>query len=144
MFTCILAALMVGVLDRPFADLTYEAALAKAKEQEKLLLVDFTATWCGPCKKMDADTWRNAEVGAWLAEHAVAIQVDVDEQKDLAQQFKVNAMPTVVARAARTPARRTCSCAPEAPGPKRPSSRLATRLTAMPSAAALPSPAASR
>jgi hypothetical protein len=46
---------------------------------------------------MDADTWRNAEVGAWLAEHAVAIQVDVDQQKDLAQQFKVKAMPTVVA-----------------------------------------------
>jgi thiol-disulfide isomerase/thioredoxin len=102
------AAWLVGVSDGPFADLPYEAALTRAKEQEKLLFVDFTASWCGPCKKMDADTWRNAEVGSWLAERAIAVQVDVDQRKDLARQFGVEAMPTVVVlRGGQDLARRT-------------------------------------
>lgn len=81
----------------PFAELGYEAALARAKEQEKLLLIDFTASWCQPCKRMEAETWPDADVLAWLAKHAIAIQVDVDEEAELAGRFGVQAMPTVVA-----------------------------------------------
>jgi thiol-disulfide isomerase/thioredoxin len=92
------AVLLVALAsDTPFADLAYEAALAQAKEQQKLLFVDFTASWCGPCKKMEAETWPAAEVVTWLGEHAISIQVDVDKQRELAQKFKIKAMPTVVA-----------------------------------------------
>ena len=93
-----LAVFLLAVLpaDVPFADLDYAAALAKAKEQQKLLIVDFTASRCGPCKRMEAKTWPAAEVEAWLGQNAIAIQVDVDQEKKLAQQFKVTAMPTVV------------------------------------------------
>ena len=81
----------------PFAGLAYEPALERAQREKKLLLVDFTASWCGPCKKMEKDTWAAAEVRAWLGENAIAIQVDVDEERVLAQRFKIEAMPTVVA-----------------------------------------------
>jgi thiol-disulfide isomerase/thioredoxin len=90
-------ALSLAPLDGPFAELGYEAALARAKEQSKLLLVDFTASWCPPCKRMEAETWPHADVRAWLAANAIAIQVDVDEQSELAQRFAVQAMPTIVA-----------------------------------------------
>src|SRR5688572_8578225 len=81
----------------PFADLAYQPALAKAQAEKKLLLVDFTASWCGPCKKMEKDTWAASEVRAWIGENAIAIQIDVDEERVLAQRFRIEAMPTVVA-----------------------------------------------
>ncbi len=81
----------------PFTELGYEAALVRANEQGKLLLVDFTASWCQPCKRMEAETWPDKDVLAWLGEHAIAIQVDVDQQSDLAARFEIEAMPTVVA-----------------------------------------------
>jgi len=95
------APLPAGVLaalsaDAPIADLDYTAALARAKEHRELLLVDFTASWCQPCKRMETDTWESEEVVAWLGEHALAIQVDVDERQELAKQLHVKAMPTVV------------------------------------------------
>jgi len=82
--------------DGPFTDLGYDAAVAQANETGKLLLIDFTATWCPPCKKMEHQTWPAAEVKDWIAAHAVAIQVDVDKERELAQRFGIEAIPTVV------------------------------------------------
>lgn len=94
-----LTAVLLGflALESPFADLDYEAALAKSVSDKKLLLVDFTASWCPPCKKMEKETWPHADVRTWLGQHALAIQVDVDEERALARTFQIQAMPTVVA-----------------------------------------------
>jgi len=81
----------------PFSDLSYEAALALARKEHKLLLVDFTASWCEPCKKMEKDTWGAADVRTWLSANALAVQIDVDEQEELAKRFRIEAMPTVIA-----------------------------------------------
>jgi thiol-disulfide isomerase/thioredoxin len=93
--TLLLAGPALGA-DEPFVDLDYDAAAAKAKDAGKLLLIDFTATWCPPCKMMEKQTWPDEKVRAWVAEHAVAIQVDIDKQQDLAHSFGIKAVPTVV------------------------------------------------
>ena len=79
-----------------FSALSYEAALDASAREGKLLVVDATAAWCGPCKKMDEATWPDPDVIAWIEKHAIAIQIDVDEQKGLAKNLAVRAMPTVV------------------------------------------------
>jgi thiol-disulfide isomerase/thioredoxin len=80
-----------------FADLDFTTALERATGERKLLLVDATAEWCGPCHMMDRTTWVDPAVVAWLGDHAFAIQVDVDAQKDVARELNIQAMPTIIA-----------------------------------------------
>ncbi|NOT30589.1 MAG: thioredoxin family protein [Planctomycetes bacterium] len=97
LLTLVLVSSAARIPGEPFSELGFEPALAKAKSEKKLLVIDFTASWCPPCKRMDKDTWAAAEVRAWLGAHAIALQIDVDEEDELARRFKVQAMPTVVA-----------------------------------------------
>lgn len=80
-----------------FADLGYNEAIERSIEQDRLLLVDGTAVWCGPCQRMDETTWIDPDVVSWIEENAIAIQVDVDEQPDVARGLRIRAMPTMVA-----------------------------------------------
>lgn len=80
-----------------FADLSFADALAKAKSENKLLIIKFTAEWCGPCKQMDKTTWRNQDVFDWARANAIVISVDVDKDTKTSEQHKIKAMPTMVA-----------------------------------------------
>ncbi|KAL7437198.1 hypothetical protein ACHAXM_005583 [Skeletonema potamos] len=69
-----------------------ESKIQSAALQNKLTIIDFTATWCGPCKMI-------APVYKELSEefhNAQFIKVDVDENPGAAQKFGVSAMPTFV------------------------------------------------
>lgn len=85
-------------MSRPplFTDAPLEAAIARATAEEKLVLIDFTADWCEPCKNMDRTTWRDAAVEAWVAANAIAVQIDVDADEAASARFNVKAMPTMV------------------------------------------------
>jgi len=91
----LVCALPVGN-DEPFVALDFAAAVAKAKADGKLLIVDFTATWCPPCKQMEKVTWPDKSVRTWIAANAVAIQVDIDKEPDLSKRFGFQAIPTVI------------------------------------------------
>lgn len=62
-------------------------------EENKIVLVDFFATWCGPCKMIAPFIEQVAEEYAGKA--AVA-KIDVDEEPDLAAQFGIESIPTVI------------------------------------------------
>ena len=81
----------------PFA-WTHElaAALAQSKKQDRKLLIDFDATWCGPCKTMDEWIWTDAEVAGLLTRGFVGVKIDGDLHKDLADKFKVAGYPTMI------------------------------------------------
>lgn len=74
---------------------TLDAALAKARTSQKPIMIDFFATWCGPCKMLDADIYPAPAVAA-QGQSFVSVKVDVDQQAALAQKYNINQMPTIV------------------------------------------------
>ena len=74
-----------------------EGALAKAKAERKLVLVDIYAEWCAQCKELDEKTWPETSVKGWIAQNAVAIRIDTDaKRKDLAVKLQIRSYPTVI------------------------------------------------
>jgi thiol-disulfide isomerase/thioredoxin len=76
---------------------TYAALLAKAKKQKKLVFLDVYATWCGPCKMMDRQTYTDSAV-AKAAKAFVNRKIDGEkgEGPSIAQRYAVNAYPTLL------------------------------------------------
>jgi thioredoxin len=69
-----------------------KAAFDKALEDagDKLVVVDFTATWCGPCKMISPTFHKMADDNP----DCVFLQVDVDDADDVAAACEINSMPT--------------------------------------------------
>lgn len=59
----------------------------------KPTLLEFGATWCGPCKRMEPII---ARLEADFRGRAEVVRVDIDQQPDLARQYGVKEVPTVV------------------------------------------------
>ncbi len=59
----------------------------------QLVLLDFFATWCGPCKMM---TPILEQVKKSLGETVRIVKVDVDRNTAAAQQFQVQGVPTLI------------------------------------------------
>lgn len=72
----------------------FDAALSTAAEQNKLVFVDFFASWCGRCKLMDREVWPSEDVAAALNDF-VAVKIDVDRHKEIADRYRVQGLPTL-------------------------------------------------
>jgi thiol:disulfide interchange protein DsbD len=75
----------------------FEGALARAKAQDKLVVVDIWAEWCAACKELDEKTWPDPRVAEWLERNAVVVRVDTDRvRKDLEKSLRILGYPTVL------------------------------------------------
>ncbi|TMW48561.1 hypothetical protein DOY81_006350 [Sarcophaga bullata] len=60
---------------------------------DKLVVVDFFATWCGPCKMIAP---KLEELSKDYADKVVIIKVDVDDCEDIAMEYNISSMPTFI------------------------------------------------
>ena len=72
-----------------FDTAAFEAAIAG----DKPVLVDFWATWCGPCRMIAPVI---EQIGAEYEGRAVVGKVDVDEEPGLAQRYGIMSIPTLM------------------------------------------------
>ncbi|ELS05474.1 thioredoxin [Xenococcus sp. PCC 7305] len=57
------------------------------------VLVDFYATWCGPCQMMSPIL---EQVGASLRDRIQVVKIDTDRYPTIASQYQIHALPTLV------------------------------------------------
>jgi thioredoxin-related protein len=86
--------------------LEYDEGLEQAKKEGKKVFVEFTAKWCGWCKKMHATTFREPEIVKVMNDNYVAVSVDGDSrdslnidgwitsERALAREYRVTSYPT--------------------------------------------------
>lgn len=63
--------------------LSFEEAVEMTKEDPKLIMVDVYTEWCGWCKRMDATTFKHAEVVAYLKEKFHVVKFDAEQKEDI-------------------------------------------------------------
>lgn len=86
----------------------FEAAKAKAKQENKVMLLDFTGSdWCGWCVKLDKEVFSKAAFKDFAREKLVLVEVDFPHNKNqskklkeqneaLAKQFGIRGYPSIV------------------------------------------------
>lgn len=77
---------------------TWDEALAKAKASGKLIFMDAFTTWCGPCKRMSAQTFPLQEVGDFYNANFINVKMDMEKGEGLmlAGKYGVDSYPTLL------------------------------------------------
>jgi thiol:disulfide interchange protein DsbD len=66
------------------------AAIAKAHSENGIVMVDFTAVWCPPCRAMEDSTFGVPDV-VKKASSFIPVRIDVDAQREVAEKYGGNA-----------------------------------------------------
>ena len=65
-----------------------EAAFARAKNEDKPILLDIGAVWCHWCHVIDRESYENPEIARVINEHFVPVKVDRDERPDVDSRYQ--------------------------------------------------------
>lgn len=73
--------------------ITEENFSQEVKQSDQLVMIDFWAGWCGPCKALAPIV---DELADDYANEVKVAKLNVDEQSNLSRQFRVMSIPTVI------------------------------------------------
>lgn len=81
-----------------FSTLSWINFLNEVNCSGKKYYLDFTASWCGPCKMMDRQVFNDEKVIATTHQYYLAKQIDIDDFEGIAiaQKYNINSIPTIL------------------------------------------------
>lgn len=74
------------------------SSIQQAKQEGKLVIIDFYASWCAPCRWMEEKTYADPDVIKFIQKYYILVKADLDQTDgfDLFNQFGVTSLPTML------------------------------------------------
>ncbi|MBY0587890.1 thioredoxin family protein [bacterium] len=72
----------------------FDHALGEAKATGKLILVNIHATWCIPCKKLNATTLMDPGLATEITQSTIPVSLDADQDANVIRQWPITGFPT--------------------------------------------------
>lgn len=77
-----------------FEDISIQQAVNKAQKEGKKILIKVYASWCNPCKIMDAEVFSDQELGQYLAQEYIALKIDKEKSPYRKELYNFNYIPS--------------------------------------------------
>ncbi|WP_157153883.1 protein-disulfide reductase DsbD family protein [Brachyspira murdochii] len=76
--------------------ITYTEALELSKQNNKPILIDFSAVWCANCYELKDKVFVNEELKKFIDDNLIFTEVDVDKYKNISDEYNVKWLPWII------------------------------------------------
>ena len=76
--------------------ITYTEALELSKQNNKPILIDFSAVWCANCYELKEKVFVNEELKKFIDDNLIFTEVDVDKYKNISDEYNVKWLPWII------------------------------------------------